>query len=268
MDYFDYAFTLFMIFFPAVITLFFPGRDMTPELIARGKRLRLMLWGATIASAVAYLLLARWQPAVAYFMWVAFFPLWFNLAMPLLRLRNPAWRVPAREPVRSASLVRRDLLPPALRFGWIALGAFWALLLGVTAAGLVFGAVQTPQWWLLVFNLAAGFELWILHWAMRRSLVEPEPAAPVESEALRREREAFRRFKLNAWFLLAAVAMLIFSLPPLLLTWYGNDALGWAIAIGAGGGTLAGIGGGVFGTWATIRRARINQLYLESSAPD
>lgn len=268
MDYFDYAFTLLMIFFPAVFTLFFPGRDLAAEIVARGKRLRLALWSATLVCAAAYLLLARWQPAVGYFIWMAFFPLWFNLAMPLLRLRNPAWRTPARDAVRSASLVRRDLLPPALRFGWIALGAFWALLLGVTAAGFVFAPARPTQWWLLAFNLAAGFELWILHWAMRRSLVEPEPAAPGDSEALRRERESFRRFKLNAWFLLAAVAMLIFSLPPLLLAWYGNDALGWAIAIGAGGGTLAGIGGGVFGTWATVRRARINQLYLESSPPE
>ena len=181
---------------------------------------------------------------------------------------RPAWSAPAREPLRSASLVRRDLLPPALRFGWIALGAFWALLLGVAAAGLVFAAVRPPQWWLLGFNLAAGFELWILHWAMRRSLVEPEPAAPSDSEVLRREHESFRRLKLNAWFWLAAAVMLIFSLPPLLLIWYGDGALTWAIVIGAGGGTLTGIGGGVFGTLASIRRARINRLYVESSAPD
>jgi len=62
--------------------------------------------------------------------------------------------------------------------------------------------------------------------------------------------------------------MLIFSLPPLLLIWHGNQALMWAIAIGAGGGSLSGIGGGVFGTMASIKRARINRLCAEAATPE
>jgi hypothetical protein len=42
----------------------------------------------------------------------------------------------------------------------------------------------------------------------------------------------------------------------------------WAIAVGAGGGALTGIGGGVFGTIASIKRAKINRLCLESSAQE
>jgi len=94
-----------------------------------------------------------------------------------------------------------------------------------------------------------------------------EPVSPDDSDEIRAERDGFHRLKLHGWFALAGVAMLIFSLPPLILIWYGHDALTWAIAIGAGGGTLAGIGGGVFGTVASIRRARINRLSMDTSPP-
>ncbi len=103
---------------------------------------------------------------------------------------------------------------------------------------------------------------------MRRSLIEPEPVSPADSDAIRDERERFHRFKLFGWLWLAFAVMLIFSLPPLLLIWFGDGALIWAIAIGAGGGTLVGIGGGVFGTVASLKRAKINRLNLEAGAPE
>ena len=130
------------------------------------------------------------------------------------------------------------------------------------------GSVQISTGDILRAAVAAGTELAILFWAMRRSLVEPEAVSANETEELRAERESFRRLKLHGWFWLATVAMLIFSLPPLLLIWFGNAALMPAIWIGAGGGTLAGIGGGVFGTVASMRRARINRLCFESAPPN
>lgn len=268
MDIFDHVFTLFMIVFPAVFTLFIRQRDADIDMQSRNRRLRRLLWLATAATVLLYLLLTQWHPAVAFFMWMAFFPLWFLLAMPMIQTRDPGWRPLERDNQRSASLVRRDLLPMPLRIGWIMITALWGLLLCVALFGLALEVAQPVMWWLLVFNLAAGGELWIFYRGMRRSLIEPEAASPGESANLQAEREAFHRFKLYGWFGLATLAMLIFSLPPLLLIWYGNAALTWAIAIGAGGGTLAGIGGGIFGTMASIRRARINRLSLETSPPE
>ncbi len=265
MDLFDYVFPLFMILFPAVFTLFYRDRSTSPEDAAAGARLQRLLWSATAISILVFLLLAGWRPPLAYFMWTMCFPLWFLLAMPLLRVRDPGWREPERGEVRSASLQRRDQLPPGLRLGWTLLVLLWLLLLCLSIAGLALAIAPPAQWWLLAFNLVAGFELAIFYWAMRRSLIEPEAMAPGESETIRNERSDFHRLKLRAWFLLAGLAMLVFSLPPLIRIWYGNDALPWAIAIGAGGGTLGGIGGAVFGTLASIRRARINRLSIEIS---
>ena len=266
MDIFDYAFTLCMILFPAAFTLFVRSKAVTAGQQSRSRKLGRILWLSTGVTVVAFLLLARWQPAVAYFMWFMFFPLWFLLAMPMLQSRDPGWGPIQRDVVRSASLVRRDVLPSRLLVGWIAITALWGLLLCVAVAGLVLAVSEPVQWWLLFFNLAAGAELWLLYWAMGRSLIEPEPTSAHESETLRVERQRFHRFKLGGWFFLAAAMMLIFSLPPLLLIWYGNQALTWAIVIGAGGGSLVGVGGGVFGTIASIRRARINRLCIEASS--
>jgi len=266
MDIFDTVFTLFMILFPAVFTLFVRPKIPLAEVHPASTKLARMLWLSTGFAVVVYLLLSLWQPAIAYFMWFLFFPLWFLLAMPLLQARDPGWRPLARSAVRSASLERRDVLPSGLRATWIAIVGLWGLLLCASVSGLAFVVSDSSQWWLLFFNLAAGGQLWLMHWAMRRSLIEPEPTLPNEGETLRVERASFYRFKLLGWLIVAALVMLVFSLPPLLLIWYGDQALMWAIAVGAGGGALTGIGGGIFGTIASIKRAKINRLYLESSA--
>ena len=269
MDIFDLVFTPLMILFPAAFTLFIrPGEALDDERRALAVSLVRRLWLATAVALTAFVGLTYWRPVVGHFMWLAFFPLWFLFAMPLLRTRNPEWGPVARGSVRSASLASRDRLPPELRVGWIAVTALWLLVFAVTVAGLFVASAQAGHWWLLAFNAIAGAELWILNWAMRRSLIEAEPVSPADDEAIRAERESFRRFKLYGWLAVAALVMLIFSLPPLLLVWYGVDALTWAIIIGAGGGALVGIGGGVFGTIASLKRAKINRLALEARAHD
>jgi len=265
MDIFDNVFTLSMILFPAVFTLFVRPKKPLATLQPASTKFARMLWLSTGIAIAVYLLLSLWQPRIAYFMWFLFFPLWFLLAMPLLQARDPGWRPLARSNLRTASLERRDVLPPRLRAGWIAIIGLWGLLLCASVSGLAFVVSESRQWWLLFFNLAAGGELWLIHWGMGRSLTEAEPTLPHETDALRAERTSLHRFKLLGWFIVATLVMLIFSLPPLLLIWYGDQALMWAIAVGAGGGTLTGIGGGVFGTIASIKRAKINRLCLESS---
>ncbi len=269
MDVFDFGFTLFMILFPAVFTLFFrPKQPLDDARRARVLVLGRRLWAGTGVALLACVALYVWQPAVAYFMWLAFFLLWFLLAMPLLQTRNPEWGPIRRGTVRSASLVPRDRLPPELVAGWISVTVLWLLLLCVALLGVTLFAQGPARWWLLLFNLAAGAELWILHWAMRRSMIEPEPVSPLDNDAIRVERENFHRFKLYGWLWLALAVMLIFSVPPLLLIWYGDGVLTWAIVVGAGGGTLVGIGGGVFGTIASLKRAKINRLALDAGAHD
>ena len=269
MDVFDLVFTLMMVMFPAVFTLFVrkrttpAGQDDTPGTGLAALTQRLWLW--TAVAVISYLVLYGWRAReVAYYMWFAFFPLWFILAMPVLRAKNPGWGPTSRSPVRSARLERRDVLPKQLRFGWFALAALWVLLLAVAVLGLVLTASEPPHWWLLGFSLMAGGELWLMHWATRRSLIEPEPVPQNETTEIREARASLRNLKMVGWLAAAAVTMLIFAIPPALLIWMGNDALTVAIVIGAGGGVAAGIGGAVFGVLADLRRAKINRLCLES----
>lgn len=157
------------------------------------------------------------------------------------------------------------MLPKQLRLGWFTLTAIWVLLLAVAVLGLVLAASEPPHWWLLGFSLMAGGELWLMHWATRRSLIEPEPVPQNETAEIRQARESLRNLKMVGWLTAAALTMLVFSIPPALLIWMGNDSLNFAIMVGAGGGVAAGIGGGVLGVLADLRRAKINRLCLESS---
>jgi len=111
MDIFNFFFTLFMILFPAVFTLFLRPKSKASDQQPGSAKLAGLLWLSTGFTVVAYILLYYWQPAIGYFMWFSFFPLWFLLAMPLMQTRDPGWRPLARNALRAASLVRRDLLP-------------------------------------------------------------------------------------------------------------------------------------------------------------
>lgn len=270
MDIFQVVFTLAMIVSPGVFTLLvrqkqpLSSEDHAARLQLGALTRRMWLW--TGAAVFVYIVLSVWlAPGVAYFMWMAFFPLWFILALPVLRAKDPGWGPISRPPVRSARLERRDVLPANVGLAWFALTALWALLLLVAVLGLTLQVSEPPQWWLLFFLAAAGGELWLMHWALRRSLIEPEPVPENESAEIREARESFRKLKMLAWFIAAAVIVLVFSIPPVLLIWLGNGALTLAIIVGAGGGTAAGIAGGVFGAMADLRRAKINRLCLESS---
>jgi hypothetical protein len=260
-----------MILFPAGFVLFVstkPAPDAdTDDRRSRIASLTRRLWiwtGVAIAVYLAFhsgLALRR-----ASFMWLAFFPLWFALAMPLLRAKDPGWGPLPRSPVRAARLVRRDVLPTSVTRIWIIVAAIWVILTAVTLAGLALAKPGARFWWVSFFSLAAGIELWFLRWAMHRSLIEPEPVPPSETAELSKMREELRNLKLYGWTAAAAVMMLIFSIPPLLLVWLGDQALTAAIVVGAAGGAVGGIGGGVFGVLADLRRARINRLCLAQSS--
>lgn len=270
MDALDSVFPLIMILFPAGFALLISTKPApTADIDERRSRIarltrRLWIWtGVAIASYFAFR--SGLSLRHASFMWVAFFPLWFSFAMPLLRAKDPGWGPLPRSPVRAARLVRRDVLPASVTRIWIIVAAVWAILTIGTIAGLTQPNPGARSWWLLFFSLAAGIELWLLRWAMRRSLIEAEPVPLSETPEISRAREELHNLKLYGWTAAAAVMMLIFSIPPLLLVWLGDEALMAAIVVGAGGGAVGGIGGGVFGTLADLRRARINRLCLEQS---
>ena len=271
MDQFETAFVLVMILFPAVFTLFVRRKDSRPEprtpdaerSLAAMQR-RLWLW--TAAAAVAYVaLLVNDVHAPGYPVWIVFFPLWFFLALPVLRAKDPGWAGVPRTTVRTATLVRRDVLPEKLQRAWILLAATWVLLLLLGAAGIVLEAPGASMWWLLGFPIMGGAQLAFFHWGSKRSLMEPEPAATRETAEIRIARESLRSLKLYGWLGLAAVCVLLFSTPALILIWFGESQLTAAIIAGAGGGALAGIGGGVFGTIADLRRAKLNRLCLDGA---
>ncbi len=273
MDALDFVFPLVMILFPAGFALFVstkPASDGDTDDRRRrivGLTRRLWIWtGVAIAAYLAFhfgLALRR-----APFMWLAFFPLWFALAMPLLRAKDPGWGPLPRSPVRAARLVRRDVLPASITRIWIIVAAIWVMLTVGTIVGLALPSPGARSWWVIFFSLAAGIELWLLRWAMHRSLIEAEPVPPSDTAEIRKAREDLRNLKLYGWTAAAAGMMLIFSIPPLLLVWLGDQALTAAIVVGAGGGAVGGIGGGVFGVLADLRRARINRLCLEQSPGD
>jgi hypothetical protein len=271
MGYFETAFVLLMLLFPGVFTLFVrqresgqmpDGEDATLGLAAKQRR----LWTATAAAILGYLALSLSGIKIAaYMMWIVFLPLWFFLAMPVLRAKDPGWRGIPRTPVRTATLKRRDVWPPELERAWILLTIGWLLLLLGAAAGLVFESPGAHLWWVMGFPLIGGAELALFYRCGKGSLAEPEPSAPAETPEIRSARDGLRRLKLWGWFGAAVVMTLVFSVPALILIWWDQSALTAAIIVGAGGGALGGIGGGVFGTMADLRRAKLNRLCLEAS---
>ena len=271
MDHFETAFVLVMILLPAVFTLFVRRKESrlaprTPETERRLTVMQYRLWFWTAVATAAYVVaLVNGVQLAAYPMWIVFFPLWFFLALPVLREKDPGWAGVPRAAVRTATLVRRDVLPAGLQRAWLLLAALWAALLLAAVAGLVLDAPGARLWWLLMFPAMGGAQIVFFHWGSKRSLIEPEPTAASETTEIRAARESLRSLKLYGWLGLAGVCVLVFSAPALILIWFGEAQLTAAIIAGAGGGALGGIGGGVFGTMADLRRAKLNRLCMEGA---
>ena len=268
---FEFVFPVIMILFPAVFALFVSTKSST-EVVAgddQSARIANLTWRLCIWTGVAVVIYVGLYLGLAHplirFMWIAFFPLWFALAMPLLRSKDPGWGPVPRSSVRSAQLRRRDELPGVISRTWIGVAAVWIFLAGLTVIGLTLPRPGSHYWWMLFFTLLAGINLWFLRSAMHRSLIEAEAVSQTETAELSLAREGLHNLKLYGWTLAGAAAMLVFALPALLIVWFGDTALTAAVIFGAGGGCLVGIGGGVFGTLADLKRTRINRLLLEQS---
>jgi hypothetical protein len=271
MPIFDFIFPMAMILFPAVFALFIRVRPADGDAVAQlatAARLRRRLFGWTAAALAAYGAL-RWVGTAsgavdeaADFMWLAFFPLWFKGAMPLLQVKDIGWAPrPMAATTRGATLVRRDLVPPRLRALLVAAWVLWSALVLTTVAILL--RSEAPQWWLLSFALMGAAQLLLGGWFARSSALEPEPLDSTGSRDLQAAYANLRRLKQWGGCGGMVIGMLLFTVAQLLIAWDQERILTIAIWIGAGGGGLLGLGGAVVGIMADLQRTRINRLYRQ-----
>jgi len=177
--------------------------------------------------------------------------LWFSVAVPWLRARDPGWDTPwaAGAAVRSASLVPRERTNPVPRSAWL---FGWLVF---TACGVAMGWAATRG---VSPFLLAGLGFWLLAGplAARESLLEPEPLDPRGSPELQLAYAAQRRFRAWGFFAFGLLGTLLFAAISVLMVYEPHGA-------GLAGGILGsvfGLAGGLFGTRASMHRARINRL--------
>jgi hypothetical protein len=287
MRWFDLIFPLCMLVFPLVFLVLSPrgpADSQTEELRNRARGLTTLLAALTIVFVGVHLLLWNFGFGFARFMFVGFFPLWFGLAMPALAARNPdlATAHPTGSTIRRASLAPRDTTPLAPRWMWqisAAIGAVFLAgtalrpwgsadlftnLLGSTVAAFE-GSVRST--WLIamivqVGSLALLFPMLCLCMSMVRR--EPEPMDARSSPELQESYASLRRFKAQSFLWLFGIGMnFLFGACFMLMAWLPADSRTTTYILAIGGGTAGsalGIAGGVIGTIAGMRRARINAL--------
>ncbi|RKY20710.1 MAG: hypothetical protein DRQ55_06765 [Planctomycetota bacterium] len=258
MLWFDRLYPAFMLAFPALFTLFVGPREGGDEALARRLRRGLLL--ATVAALVVHVGVQmvyerRGLPnAALHQVWVVVFPmlgfmlLWFGLAGRVLAARNPGWRNvhEAAGPTRSASLTPRHAPhaepSPLLVLGW----ALYAGCVALTGWAVYTSANPLP---LLGLMFWPGFV-----WGARASRLESEPLDRAGSAALAAEYAAFRRFKAAGFVLCGMAGSVVFAGTAVLMVVRPQ----WAGLAGGFGGAAVGLLGGIFGTLASVRRARIN----------
>ncbi len=270
MSVFEVIFVLAMLLLPGVFTLFYGPRPDTDRVRVRRLRVRLWTWTAIALVAFAALAMLRNSPVLAgwfklpwittmgrslhEYMWLAFFPLWFALAMPLIVACRPEASTPYRGPKRSASLTPRTAAPIVPRLAWFALGAVW-----LTATLVCLRHWPHESHAVLAVSLSLGcglFALVVTGTAAKRTLCEPEPLDSNGSKELREAYGALRRVRSWGFYGLGA-SLLLLSVAIAVLTALGMpQAISWGGAIG---GSLIGIGGATFGVVAANRRMQIHR---------
>ena len=265
--------TPMMLLVPLVVAVLVPNRTKTePERAALRRTFgwlaiataaSLALWGGfTFAPSDA-----AWVERVGYYSWLLFFPLWFGLSMPVVRLKNPAWgdvmhgTQSAAGAVRTASLVNRERRNPVKRWMWDI--AILASVAGVAAIGAralsPFPEDGGRGLWMFFLCLSALplLELLMLPRIIRSILSEPEPMDAAGSQELAELYERQRRRRVLGMFWIMGVATpLSMSGIFALIVWFPNLGGLWGLVGGLGGLLLGGIGA-VFGFMMTAERAKI-----------
>jgi hypothetical protein len=216
-------------------------------------------------------------------MWVAFFPLWFGLAMPLVRAKSCDWQSSPHESattqtgprgptLRSASLVNREREMPIRSWEWaFGIVSSLACILWIAVRGLYPfanpeaiepGQVSFYQWSLALSTYAvcmAG-QWFFVPYSLKLSYLEPEPLDSSGSSELQEMYRQHRRKKIRTLYWMTGV---------LLPTFLGT-MLAWMVwrpehfqiigMVGAIGGSVFGIAGGIIGTLMSAQRMRIAEF--------
>jgi len=289
MDLFDLIFSPSMLIMPMVFMQFYRPRPGAEVDMVRVRKLRRRLTLGTVLSLLVFACLftahsagrsGSWEsyPRTASFastaynlVWMAFFPLWFVLAMPLLKASRPEAasvfadsRGQVRQ-ARSASLTPRVANSPAsarARTWMIGLWILGAVLTGVFVwqrhGELVAG---NSQYWLLAaLGLPLALLPALLFPSLQRSLsMEAEPLPHASSPDLELAYADLRMAKARGLFTLGlAMELLVLSAVVLSVAAHSDTNLG-TIA-GATAGSALGVAGAVFGTVMSNRRMRIQRL--------
>lgn len=272
---------------PLIIASCVPNRvsDDAGRLRVRGKLIALVvatscalvLWGGLVLAGLR--LPAAMTAAI--FSWPLFFPLWFGLAWPLIRAKNPNWEgamygsPEATGAVRTASLVNRARQSPVARWMWvvavlacvagpvaIALRGLQLFPIDPSANGASFSNNPEQMRWLIFLLIAATMPINLLAVpSVLRSIVmeaEPMDAAGSRelSELYARQR---RRRALGIFWLMGVLGPASLGAIFALAVWFPNLGSMWGV-IGGIGGALVGCMGAVFGFMMTAERAKIAEV--------
>jgi hypothetical protein len=283
MSWFDYVFPPLMIVLPLVIAALTPfnGKARTDAGLVRRGTMRLLIW--TLAAIGAWLLLTQLiGPRTASFAWALFFPLFFVLAMPVLRAKNPnvVGMPPHDLPIRTASLTPRNRQP--LVPGWT-LAVMWIIwLLGATTILIItmrhrVDALDVAALWnhspLGVIAIIGQATLLVVPIVLMRVLpmVRTEPA-PMDQEASAELAELYHRrgvqrswmFVVLGWSLLLLLTAQFVVMAAIGDLSSAGENVGPTIGLwGAILGSTIGVLGAIAGTASSIQAARINRRLRE-----
>ncbi|XZE53149.1 hypothetical protein SH139x_004872 [Planctomycetaceae bacterium SH139] len=216
-------------------------------------------------------------------MWVAFFPLWFGLAMPLIRAKSNDWQpsagnLPASETafpesaVRTASLVNRKNDTPIQPWEWaVGIGLSLACIVWITIRGLFPfvklealepGQVSFFQWALAlsVYTVCVVSQWFFVPFSLKLSYLEPEPLDSAGSRELQEMYRQHRHLKSRLLYWMTAVFLPVFlGATVAWMVWWPED-FQWVGMVGAIGGGLLGISGGIMGMIMSAQRTRIAEF--------
>lgn len=275
----------FMILLPLGVALLVPSRaaEASARLALRARLVALLIatllclavWGGLLLASVQW----PWARWVATFSWPLFFPLWFGLAWPLIRAKNPAWeramdgRLQASQ-VRTASLVNRERTSPVTRGMWVA--GTLACLVGPVAIALravhlfpiesvdgaasLFESPEHVRWFvfLVVTSMTSLGQLWLPR-VLRSMLLEAEPLDAAGSRELSDLYAAQRRRRVLGMFWINVMSPAAISFILALAVWFPDFGAMWGLVGGLAGTVLGGMGA-VFGFMMTSERAKIAEV--------
>ncbi|MFT7667507.1 MAG: hypothetical protein ACI8X5_000186 [Planctomycetota bacterium] len=292
MNLYELIFTPSMLIFPIVFVQFYkplPGAQVD---LGQVSRLRLRLRLGTAAALIGYFTLyflrstghmAWWESlpkittlgmAADKMMWMGFFPLWFAVAMPLLRASRPesfsTFVNQKGEPrqSRSASLAPRATSSSLPNSAGLLFVMLWLTGAGLTAFFLwqrhaQLQAASSPYWILVAVGLSSALIPVFLFPITKRMLgQEAEPMDEKNSPDLTLAYAALRTTKERGFFLFLLVMECLPLAMAVLAVSVQLDSSMVAIS-GSVVGSLVGIAGAAFGVTMSVRRTQISRMLSE-----